>query len=53
MIDPKLAGRVVLVTGVNNPPGIGAATARGLAAEGALWLTGQLLYVGGGWKWHQ
>jgi 3-oxoacyl-[acyl-carrier protein] reductase len=23
-----------------------------LASEGARWLTGQLLYVGGGWKWH-
>ena len=23
-----------------------------LASEGACWLTGQLLYVGGGWKWH-
>jgi len=23
-----------------------------LATDGARWLTGQLLYVGGGWKWH-
>jgi 3-oxoacyl-[acyl-carrier protein] reductase len=33
MIDPQLAGRVALVTGANH--GIGAATARALAAEGA------------------
>ena len=94
-----LSGRVALVTGANNPLGIGAATARALAARGAAvfitsfrrppaaspaelerarragtggpafyeavgqeppeaivreiearWLTGQLLYVGGGWK---
>jgi len=31
----QLAGRVALVTGANNPRGIGAATARALAAEGA------------------
>jgi 3-oxoacyl-[acyl-carrier protein] reductase len=24
-----------------------------LATDEARWLTGQLLYVGGGWKWHQ
>jgi len=35
MIDPKLAGRVVLITGVNNPLGIGAATARAFADQGA------------------
>jgi 3-oxoacyl-[acyl-carrier protein] reductase len=35
MIDPKLAGRVVLITGVNNPLGIGAATARAFAGQGA------------------
>jgi len=35
MIDPKLAGRVVLITGANNPIGIGAATARAFAAQGA------------------
>lgn len=35
MIDPKLAGRVVLVTGANNPLGIGAATARAFAGQGA------------------
>lgn len=35
MIDPKLAGRVVLVTGANNPMGIGAATARTFAGQGA------------------
>jgi len=34
MIDPGLAGRVALVTGGNNPRGIGAATARALAAQG-------------------
>lgn len=35
MIDPKLAGRVVLVTGANNPIGIGSATARAFADQGA------------------
>lgn len=35
MIDPELAGRVALVTGGNNPHGIGAATAKALAAQGA------------------
>jgi 3-oxoacyl-[acyl-carrier protein] reductase len=35
MIDPKLDGRVALVTGANNPLGIGAATARAFAAQGA------------------
>lgn len=35
MIDPKLTGRVVLVTGANNPLGIGAATARAFAGQGA------------------
>jgi 3-oxoacyl-[acyl-carrier protein] reductase len=35
MIEPKLAGRVALVTGANSPLGIGAATARALAAQGA------------------
>ena len=35
MIDPQLAGRVALVTGANNPEGIGVATARALAAQGA------------------
>lgn len=33
MIDPRLDGRVALVTGANH--GIGAATARALAAQGA------------------
>lgn len=35
MIDPRLEGKVVLVTGANNPLGIGAATARAFAAQGA------------------
>lgn len=35
MPSHKLASRVVLVTGVNNPLGIGAAIARACAAEGA------------------
>jgi len=35
MIDPGLEGKVVLVTGANNPCGIGAALARALAAQGA------------------
>ena len=35
LMVPGLGGRVALVTGVNNPSGIGAAAARALAAEGA------------------
>lgn len=35
MIDPQIEGKVALVTGANNPRGIGAATARALAAQGA------------------
>jgi 3-oxoacyl-[acyl-carrier protein] reductase len=35
MIDPGLADKVVLVTGGNNPFGIGAAIARAFAAQGA------------------
>ena len=35
MIDTGLKDKVVLVTGANNPIGIGAATARALAREGA------------------
>jgi 3-oxoacyl-[acyl-carrier protein] reductase len=35
LIDPGLAGQVALVTGANNPLGIGAAVARALAAQGA------------------
>jgi 3-oxoacyl-[acyl-carrier protein] reductase len=34
MIDTELTGRVALVTGGNNPHGIGAATAKALAAQG-------------------
>jgi 3-oxoacyl-[acyl-carrier protein] reductase len=34
MIDPHLKDRVVLVTGANNPSGIGAATAKAFAAQG-------------------
>jgi 3-oxoacyl-[acyl-carrier protein] reductase len=35
MIDAGLKGKVVLVTGGNNPHGIGAATAKAFAAQGA------------------
>jgi len=35
VIDTGLRGKVVLITGVNNPHGIGAAAARAFAAEGA------------------
>ena len=35
MIDPQLAGNVALVTGANNPHGIGAAVAEAFAAQGA------------------
>jgi 3-oxoacyl-[acyl-carrier protein] reductase len=35
MIDPGLQVRVVLVTGANNPQGIGAAIARAFATQGA------------------
>jgi 3-oxoacyl-[acyl-carrier protein] reductase len=35
MLDPGLQNRVVLVTGGNNPLGIGAATAKAFAAQGA------------------
>ena len=36
MIDPVLDGKVVLVTGANNPYGVGAATARAFVRQGAL-----------------
>ena len=35
MIDPGLNGKTVLITGANNPHGIGAATAKAFAAQGA------------------
>ena len=35
MIDYGLRGRVALITGANNPEGIGAATALAFAKEGA------------------
>ena len=35
MIDTGLKNKVVLITGVNNPHGIGAATAKAFATEGA------------------
>lgn len=35
MIDPRLKDKVVLITGANNPYGIGAAVARAFAAQGA------------------
>ncbi|MBU0494316.1 MAG: SDR family NAD(P)-dependent oxidoreductase, partial [Chloroflexi bacterium] len=35
MIDPGLEGKTVLITGANNPFGIGAGTARAFAAQGA------------------
>jgi 3-oxoacyl-[acyl-carrier protein] reductase len=35
MIDPNLNGKVVLITGANNPRGIGAAVAHAFAAQGA------------------
>jgi 3-oxoacyl-[acyl-carrier protein] reductase len=34
LIDPGLAGQVALVTGANNPDGIGAAVVKALAAQG-------------------
>jgi 3-oxoacyl-[acyl-carrier protein] reductase len=35
VIDTRLRNRVVLITGVNNPFGVGAATAKAFTAEGA------------------
>lgn len=35
MIGTKLKNKIVLITGVNNPHGIGAATAKAFATEGA------------------
>jgi 3-oxoacyl-[acyl-carrier protein] reductase len=35
MIDPGLKGKVVLITGANNPHGIGAGIARAFAAQGS------------------
>lgn len=34
MINPKLKNKVALITGINNPYGIGAATAKAFAAQG-------------------
>jgi 3-oxoacyl-[acyl-carrier protein] reductase len=35
MLDTKLRNKVVLITGINNPYGVGAAVAKAFAAEGA------------------
>mgnify|MGYP001563770212 FL=1 len=35
MVNPGLQNKVVLITGGNNPRGIGAATAKAFAAQGA------------------
>jgi len=35
MIAPGLGGKVVVVTGANNPHGIGAGVAKAFAAQGA------------------
>ena len=35
MVDYGLKGRVAIITGANNPQGIGAATAMAFAREGA------------------
>ncbi len=35
MIDPGLKGKIVLITGANNPHGIGAEVARAFAAQGS------------------
>lgn len=48
MIDPKLAGRVALITGANNPEGIGAAIARALAGQGARVFVTGFRSAGGG-----
>jgi len=45
MIDPGLNEKVVMVTGGNNPYGIGVVF---FASEQAGWITGQLLFVHGG-----
>lgn len=34
MIDPELKDKVVVVTGANNPRGIGAGTTQAFAAQG-------------------
>ncbi len=48
MIDTGMKDKVALITGGNNPYGIGAAIARAFASEQASWITGQKIYVGGG-----
>jgi 3-oxoacyl-[acyl-carrier protein] reductase len=48
MIDPMIAGQVAFVTGANNPEGIGAATVRALATQGArVFVTGLMLEEAG------
>lgn len=47
MINYGLKDRVAIITGANNPQGIGATTALAFAGEGAM-LTGQVIKVSGG-----
>jgi len=53
MIDPGLKDRVVIITGANNPHGIGSPEEVAdvivfLASDQARWVTGQKIFVGGG-----
>ena len=48
MADYGLRGRVAMITGVNNPQGIGAAAILFLSGEKARMLTGQVIKVSGG-----
>ena len=50
MIETGLKNRVVLVTGANNPFGIGAGTARAFAAQGARVFLHYLRYALDSWK---